>query len=652
MISAVVVLVCVATSLVAFQLLAPDDERSATTGGASSNRTVTLLPDSAAEIAISDRWTLLVPRGGVSTESTLTIDPVDDVIDTGVDTLDAARLTLSTGQPANMWSARYRLDDPLPADAFVGLLNDPEDVGPSVFRRGTDTAQHVSSTTATPASLNDDRTVATVEVTHLSLAAWIQGRAQDLQDGIDTAAEFGREVGRTLTGAAGDANHAVGRFFGSRGEPPNCGAQSVEGVDVPPPDWVTDVIGVDDQNAPILFCATRGTGPTADYLMVRIVNNRGTDMVVISPAQPAGVSGTPGESFSEPGKAWPVPGTEEITLYFRPDDLRVGAPPLHIDATFSPQEALRATVAAITGADIAGDIPVSAQIAWNAAAEEICVAQSEAVSQLEPATYAETAGFSGCVLEKAPEIASLATDRVPAQSSVIGRVATVAKRANLALAVGSGFFAAADNIATLNLIDAASRVSVFWSPIPEADLTAATEIVTLRPVTAAGEPAAGWSVTPGGSTPVACGYPSPAATGNGIHYCSPTSSSADVCWPRPGGATVLCLIEPWQQTLYENPAQDAAVAVTAVAEPIPLALELADGTRCRLRNGGSWSARTDDDSLAGFYYCDGDASVVWGTQGGSPFDAATDTWTVRVGTSTGPLRTVPVETAYFAGQSQ
>lgn len=76
-----------------------------------------------------------VPRGGVTTESTLTIEPVGDVVDMGADTLDAARLTLSSGQPATVWSAHYRLDDPLPADAFVGLLNDPEDVGPSVFRR-------------------------------------------------------------------------------------------------------------------------------------------------------------------------------------------------------------------------------------------------------------------------------------------------------------------------------------------------------------------------------------------------------------------------------------------------------------------------------------------------------------------------------------
>lgn len=115
---------------------------------------------------------------------------------------------------------------------------------------------------------------------------------------------------------------------------------------------------------------------------------------------------------------------------------------------------------------------------------------------------------------------------------------------------------------------------------------------------------------------------------------------------------MLCLVEPWQQTLYEHPAQDAGVAVTAVAEPIPLALELADGTRCRLRNGGPWSAWTDDDSLAAFYYCGDHETVVWGDAGRLPVRHHHRRLDCTGGTSTGPLRTVPVDTAYLAGQAR
>jgi len=175
---------------------------------------------------------------------------------------------------------------------------------------------------------------------------------------------------------------------------------------------------------------------------------------------------------------------------------------------------------------------------------------------------------------------------------------------------------------------------------------ARTEVVRVRPVTGAGQPAPGWSVSRE-DTVVECGYASPAAVSGDVQYCSPAAASADVCWSRPGGASVLCLWDPWERTVHEYAATGVAPHVDPVADVEPLGLELADGTRCRLRNGGSWDARTDDDTLAGFYSC-GDAGAVWAKQNGSAFDRTTSAWTVRVGTSTGPLTVQHVVKAYVA----
>ena len=175
---------------------------------------------------------------------------------------------------------------------------------------------------------------------------------------------------------------------------------------------------------------------------------------------------------------------------------------------------------------------------------------------------------------------------------------------------------------------------------------APTHVVHVRPVTGSGQPAPGWTVSPE-TIAVECGYASPAAISDDVQYCSPAAASADVCWPRPGGASVLCLWDPWQKTVHEYPATGVAAHVDAVADVEPLGLELTDGTRCRLRNGGSWDSRADDETLAGFYSC-GNSAVIWAPQGGSAFDRTSPRWTVRVGTANSPLKVVPVVTAYVA----
>jgi hypothetical protein len=172
--------------------------------------------------------------------------------------------------------------------------------------------------------------------------------------------------------------------------------------------------------------------------------------------------------------------------------------------------------------------------------------------------------------------------------------------------------------------------------------SATTQVVNLTPV-AAGKAAKGWSTIDESNQLVDCSSPSRSAVNNDIMECSPTSADAGACWTAPEGF-VLCIRDPWRKTLAFIPAT-TTVPTIAPHVPEPLALSLADGSHCSLRLGGSWPARPEGPEYNGTYSCaDQPFRAVWGDidkSGGA-------TWTVHVGESTGPLRTVGVAEAYFA----
>jgi pimeloyl-ACP methyl ester carboxylesterase len=186
----------------------------------------------------------------------------------------------------------------------------------------------------------------------------------------------------------------------------------------------------------------------------------------------------------------------------------------------------------------------------------------------------------------------------------------------------------------------------------------ATKVVTVVPVDRNGNPAPGYTVVNDGG-PVDCGsptsYQSPAAVTTGIVYCFPTAAAADICWPEPDDLTILCGGYPWDGQLHRNTATSPITPVTAATDPQPWALELADGTRCRLRNGGAWAGRSD--GLVGAYSCDPTNEVVLTATdpNAETIDKATPQWTVQVGvlddrqTGSPPPRAVAVRVAYFAG---
>lgn len=150
--------------------------------------------------------------------------------------------------------------------------------------------------------------------------------------------------------------------------------------------------------------------------------------------------------------------------------------------------------------------------------------------------------------------------------------------------------------------------------------------------------------------PVECGYVSPASVSNGVQFCAPARRLRRRVLTRTRRHPGARLLSAWERTLNRYPATGIAPGVVAQPEPQPLGLELADGHRCELRDGGSWPNRDDDDALYGAYSCDAATDgIVWVHQNQPEIDRSHPTWTVRIGTSTGPLATVAVTTAYLAG---
>lgn len=185
-----------------------------------------------------------------------------------------------------------------------------------------------------------------------------------------------------------------------------------------------------------------------------------------------------------------------------------------------------------------------------------------------------------------------------------------------------------------------------------ADGAASTRVINESAVGSDGQPINGYheSTDPVPERAAECGEPSPAAVSDNIYACAPSAYGADVCWPA-AGLDLLCMNDPWARGVHRIHVSAALDAVTKPVTPQPVALNLDDGTHCRLRNGGSWGGR--DDGLAGAYRCDADQAVLVRPDS-APIDQTAPLWTVKVGDLPGfgqPARPPTVHrvvTAWFA----
>ncbi|MEU8819588.1 alpha/beta fold hydrolase [Actinoplanes sp. NPDC048796] len=188
-------------------------------------------------------------------------------------------------------------------------------------------------------------------------------------------------------------------------------------------------------------------------------------------------------------------------------------------------------------------------------------------------------------------------------------------------------------------------------------LAPGTTVRDLTPVTAGGEVAPGWSVvddTNAGGVDCSYNIASPVAKKGDIYFCSPSAAMADARWVETGRASMLCLSDPMSRRVVRYRMEGAtggAASPTGPAEhsgtPAPLRLDLDNGAKCRIRNGGSWGVQEENPDLVGFHSCDG-GLVVWaGRSSRTGINQSGKSWTVRTGKETGGLTTREVRVAYY-----
>lgn len=430
--------------------------------------TVTLHPGTPSTIRITDDWTLSVPAGGVRgiSELTITTTPAHEFVQVGAIALGSADLTLSSGHPALPWTVSWELDEPLPDDEYLYLVSE-SGPGPSLFRADTDLGLPLGALDVVPAQLDQDRTVATAQVQHLSAKTWFRSGTEQLGQLWDETREFGEAFAGSAQALAGDTTHLLADALGNRGQRPEC-----EPFDRP--GWVHDVIFLDDRNAPMLVCAS-GTEEVPSGLVVQIVNNRGMDMRVHSPLRPAAVAlVSPGGGAIPQDVDGPVlvPGRERVDLYFGPE-VTAASSPLEIVSAFTPEGFARAMASTLTAGlldQATLDDPVG--YAWAQAKNRICALDpAEQAGSDEAARFAYVLEHTECLTERHAEIVQgVRSSMSPAEwdraGGTVTRIGNVAARASAAFAALPAFDIF-DAALTSGLIDAAYRVQVSWIPLPD-----------------------------------------------------------------------------------------------------------------------------------------------------------------------------------------
>ncbi|ODR17088.1 hypothetical protein BHQ23_27585 [Mycobacterium gordonae] len=156
-----------------------------------------------------------------------------------------------------------------------------------------------------------------------------------------------------------------------------------------------------------------------------------------------------------------------------------------------------------------------------------------------------------------------------------------------------------------------------------------TQVINEVAVSADGQPLNGYHEV-GGSETVADCEPSLAAVNKNIYRCYPTAAGADVCWPA-ASLQLLCMDDPWKKQLRRVSISAPLAPVDPPQQAWPVALQLDDGTQCRLRNGGAWGSR--DDDYRGAYGCDahGEEGYVLTPYDVYPIDRSAPMWTVKTG---------------------
>ncbi|GAA4109385.1 hypothetical protein GCM10022215_03640 [Nocardioides fonticola] len=177
-----------------------------------------------------------------------------------------------------------------------------------------------------------------------------------------------------------------------------------------------------------------------------------------------------------------------------------------------------------------------------------------------------------------------------------------------------------------------------------------TTASVVRPVTADGTPAEGWTVERLGVKVDCDGSAMPAVDG-GIAACFPTAVGLRACWAS-GPHHALCLQDAGtEQKLVRVRVHGAFPTATKPAVPEPLALHLADGQDCLLRIGGAWGAPKDHPNWIGHYSCT-DGAVYAPAKSITGIDQRGPVWKVKVWDGKKTITKVRVVSASFVGTAE
>lgn len=171
-----------------------------------------------------------------------------------------------------------------------------------------------------------------------------------------------------------------------------------------------------------------------------------------------------------------------------------------------------------------------------------------------------------------------------------------------------------------------------------------TERVVVRPVTASGTPAAGYTVRRESGT-ASCTDQAATAVDAHIDICFPSAMYVPSCW-KSSDHTALCLRNVADKRLVRVRYSGAFGTHPAVSRRSPQGLRLTNGATCSIRVGGAWGQAPGHPGWVGFYSCTNGS--VYGPPTGDGIMRA-QPWHVRIMRPDGSIVIRQVRTATYVG---
>lgn len=193
--------------------------------------------------------------------------------------------------------------------------------------------------------------------------------------------------------------------------------------------------------------------------------------------------------------------------------------------------------------------------------------------------------------------------------------------------------------------------TVFGAPGAQAGTQATTQArtqhthrVVVRPVTATGKPAPGWSVHREAGKLLGCDTESSSAVDPGIDSCWPMYLYAASCW-RSSSTSVLCF-QLGGHRLARITFRGKFHRSAPARHVRPQVLRLYDGQTCSIHVGGAWPPAPGHPRWFGYYACG--HGMVYGPASGDGINRSRPVWRVRE-VQHGRYVTHRVRTATYVG---